>query len=856
MGGFFSTPVDTVAEESAYNAYLEELAKADEEIKKNEKEIKESEEKEARLRQEIADHARVQREKLLAEQDILEQKVLYHNDRNKINFMNTSTVITEILFNNVIGVVDLDDTRKLLAEHYKKYVTEDVFWLMSKIPVFLPLIWPTGEGDEKFHERIDDPSKYYGVFNSLIGAYVKDKLVKIFTNVSIRNLLYDAADAKKQTTERTNLVNRCQKYKDEAVKMESDQAFVNLTVKFLNENYLNDYYNYRLLRAMGRKGISSKQVLYLPPTYPKYCNDYEYKEAVVMLVNLVVNRYGAMLDKNGNRSNKIGDIVTHGGKCFARDDATAKKVYELCLKPQMDALSKGLWDGRTYMNASDIVIGSSDNLLSEAINKVFTIRSDKGSNFALDSTVSISSVSNSNQLWTTNNHSQLIPVDNPTMRLIIDKAENSVRPKLVTYKGNEAKCDSLLGRWKVTKSNDVVSLANTDKGLAIGGDNTCKNGNPVIMWQKSTAAKNHHKWSMTSAASVIFWRKDSANNGVDDSANSGWVYPGNYDMSAYIANPSDRTNKNNLLKSWYKYGKNSANTGVNKIGAVCNDDVASVTINPGTDVYIYENGGFKGKCLHLHNGKNKAWVYNLSTDGMKDKLSSYKIMASALDDKQTREWNEIAPTFTSTVQPVAMYGIHNSYKEVTSSSLKWLRYVNPFNDYISKVLNTVIAEEFEVNNMAGLSCEINTKMYENVIKVLNEDVMMTDYNPNIPATNVNAFLFTAFDMISTNTKKNAEMVGPESSVVPALSMAVYKIVVVNNCAWTFSVPINTVMSSAQINYHVEKKQNMGVKFCPQYMFARTALVNEQPTKQTKKGFTPVSRSGSTESSVLKNPEAI
>jgi hypothetical protein len=100
------------------------------------------------------------------------------------------------------------------------------------------------------------------------------------------------------------------------------------------------------------------------------------------------------------------------------------------------------------------------------------------------------------------------------------------------------------------------------------------------------------------------------------------------------------------------------------------------------------------------------------------------------------------------------------------------------------------------------------------------------------------------------------MVGPESSVVPALSMAVYKIVVVNNCAWTFSVPINTVMSSAQINYHVEKKQNMGVKFCPQYMFARTALVNEQPTKQTKKGFTPVSRSGSTESSVLKNPEAI
>jgi hypothetical protein len=138
---------------------------------------------------------------------------------------------------------------------------------------------------------------------------------------------------------------------------------------------------------------------------------------------------------------------------------------------------------------------------------------------------------------------------------------------------------------------------------------------------------------------VIFWRKDDAVNNLDDSANSGLIGIGDYTMAKYVTQPKNR-NKDTLLKLWYRYGANDAKTGVNKLGAVCNDDVASVTVNPRTDVYIYQHDNFGGKCIHLHNGKDIPWVYNLKDDGLKDQLSSYKIRAAALDGKRTHNGKE------------------------------------------------------------------------------------------------------------------------------------------------------------------------------------------------------------------------
>ena len=138
---------------------------------------------------------------------------------------------------------------------------------------------------------------------------------------------------------------------------------------------------------------------------------------------------------------------------------------------------------------------------------------------------------------------------------------------------------------------------------------------------------------------VIFWRKDDAVNNLDDSANSGLIGVGDYTMAKYVTQPKNR-NKDTLLKLWYRYGANNAKTGVNKLGAVCNDDVASVTVNPRTDVYIYQHDNFGGKCIQLHNGKDIPWVYNLKDDGLKDQLSSYKIRAAALDGKRTHNGKE------------------------------------------------------------------------------------------------------------------------------------------------------------------------------------------------------------------------
>lgn len=75
-------------------------------------------------------------------------------------------------------------------------------------------------------------------------------------------------------------------------------------------------------------------------------------------------------------------------------------------------------------------------------------------------------------------------------------------------------------------------------------------------------------------------------------------------------------------------------------GSILNDDISSIRLYPYTDVIIYQDYNFKGKVWRFHNGKSTEWLINLTDINFNDTMSSVKIRAGAIDDKQTKDNND------------------------------------------------------------------------------------------------------------------------------------------------------------------------------------------------------------------------
>ena len=90
------------------------------------------------------------------------------------------------------------------------------------------------------------------------------------------------------------------------------------------------------------------------------------------------------------------------------------------------------------------------------------------------------------------------------------------------------------------------------------------------------------------------------------------------------------------------YGWKYFSSGKTGGGYAKNDDISSILLKPFTDIFVYQDADFKGKVWHFHNGKSSEWLINLtdSSINFNDVISSYKIRAGAIDDKQTKDNND------------------------------------------------------------------------------------------------------------------------------------------------------------------------------------------------------------------------
>ena len=108
-------------------------------------------------------------------------------------------------------------------------------------------------------------------------------------------------------------------------------------------------------------------------------------------------------------------------------------------------------------------------------------------------------------------------------------------------------------------------------------------------------------------------------------------------LSCKTAYPSMTAVKTDVVDGYYLVDKYSEEKTPSK---VLNDDISSIRLYPFTDVIIYQDINFKGKVWRFHNGKSTEWLVNLTDINFNDTMSSVKVRAGAIDDKQTRDNND------------------------------------------------------------------------------------------------------------------------------------------------------------------------------------------------------------------------
>ena len=283
--------------------------------------------------------------------------------RERINRLAAEYVVL-VLFNYTCGysLIEAEDFGNNFNRVYDAIfpsaevdIRKDVFKLLSKISVLLPLIWATGEADSMIHEKYeiaDDMTPkvlpHQVEINSYTAEYTRTNLKRYTFNVCLANcweFVYNMKDTR-ELLQKQDI--KCNEYIESLTQCLTDDSFVAATYNFLKEfNTIDDIMRLKLLSAKSRKGISKFKIQLLPKYYPKICPEYELFEALLMIVNTVCYQYGS-IRKNGaivktNSTSKPSDS-TDGGKCFEIPEEYIKNCY----KEYFDLDPNDVWDLNQY----------------------------------------------------------------------------------------------------------------------------------------------------------------------------------------------------------------------------------------------------------------------------------------------------------------------------------------------------------------------------------------------------------------------------------------------------------------------------------------------------------------------------
>ena len=293
-------------------------------------------------------------------------------ERKRVNRL-TAQYIVLVLFNYTVGysfstLADADERKNFINQFKQTYdrifpasedrIRELVYWLLCKVSVMLPLVWPTGSGDDEIHEyEVGATSVNEVAFRMKVGGYVSsytlENLKRYTFNVCLSNCFefeYDPYDEDWLT----DSSKRCKDYISNLEDCLTDDAFVAKTYDFLKQfNELVDIMRFKSLAARARKGITSKKIHLLPKYYPKNSPKYELYEALTMILNTLIYQYGDIQNKDGtfvatSKTSKPSD-TTDGGMCFELNEDYIKKCYSL----YYDFNPNNIWNTNSFVRPDE-----------------------------------------------------------------------------------------------------------------------------------------------------------------------------------------------------------------------------------------------------------------------------------------------------------------------------------------------------------------------------------------------------------------------------------------------------------------------------------------------------------------------
>lgn len=278
--------------------------------------------------------------------------------RNEIAATNvqSSVLICAIYFNYPFGTQlsnKLNDNTQWSSNAeliVKMSVNENVFNRLKRIPYLLPIIWPTGEGDEAFHTyssvstNLDEPPKNYNieVENNIIN-YIENTLPTRISNIfKFNTSTSDIIDE----DEKKKLYDDCAKY---ISKIENDDVntWYTDTLDFISK-HSDIKQKWRSFATKTGKGVCANTIKILPSLYPKINSKFELYNALIITTNCIFSNYGQCMTSDGNII-KVEDGSTilpigavKGGQCFELNESWISKSNDLAFP------SNELWDGNTF----------------------------------------------------------------------------------------------------------------------------------------------------------------------------------------------------------------------------------------------------------------------------------------------------------------------------------------------------------------------------------------------------------------------------------------------------------------------------------------------------------------------------
>lgn len=275
---------------------------------------------------------------------------LRHIEEVKTWYHAAAIITAALLCNHQIGFYIGPNWNNDINDYVMKFwdqLYNHIYPIMLKVPQLVPLLWPTGTDKnevalQSYPNNAYEYSQKVDPDGDLMKPYLTVTLPKYFRNIFIANTFREDVVELFKQAQFKQIIDICGTYIDRCAEIEIDEDFNLITQNLIAK--LPDPTDWRFLYSRARKGVTEKEVMYVPAHYPFQPPIWTLYEACVIGTNQVLNMYGVpcLLSNNEYITKETQNQPhTNGGMCFKYNTKPIEEWHK--------TISSKVWDGTTLV---------------------------------------------------------------------------------------------------------------------------------------------------------------------------------------------------------------------------------------------------------------------------------------------------------------------------------------------------------------------------------------------------------------------------------------------------------------------------------------------------------------------------